>query len=312
MGQSVVSDSLVRGVASVGPDRPISFVPAELVAEQIDDGRPFVAVVRRKDEFLRLLRHPPSGLQWLQVEGLLGDLDAWLQAAHGDTDVALDILLSTPAAEFSALYRLVDVCAVRNVRVSMPALPGFSKAVRLAAALRIPVRLLPGQPTREVLGELGEVLTFYLRDPMIETPVEFFHSVLAFMCGADTGSIWTILEEDPAVFLRPDLDGRSKFPGSSECPSDEKSVTTFVKSRLRRLVEENAECATCSWQGICQGYFKWPDAAYVCSGVKQLFATIQEAAQEMGMELARRNRTDSEEGTREPGYVTPSPAGGGG
>ena len=111
-----------------------------------------------------------------------------LEQGVGDSEVALDVLLADPASEFSDLYRLVDVRAVRPVRVSMPALAGFSKAVRLAAALGLSVRLLPGQPTPEVLNELAETLTFYLRDPMVEAPVEFFHSVLAFMCGAETGS----------------------------------------------------------------------------------------------------------------------------
>ena len=211
-----------------------------------------------------------------------------MQAAHGHSDVALDILLAAPASEFSDLYRLVDVCAVRNVRVSMPASPGFSKAVRLAAALRLPVRLLPGQPTPEALGELGEVLDFYLRDPMVETPVEFFHSVVAFMCGAHTGSLWTILEQDPAIFLHQGPDGRPKIPKLSEYLASEKSVTTFVESRFKNLVEENAECATCPWQRVCEGYFKWPDAAYSCSGVKQLFSSIATAADEMERELATR------------------------
>jgi hypothetical protein len=306
MGQSVVNDSDLSGGALPEPEWPLTFVPAESLEEQ-GNGL-FVAVVRRKEDFLRLLRSPPTGLQWLQVEGLLGDPDAWGQAARGDSDVALDVLLATPAEEFSQLYRLVDVCAVRNVRVSMPALPGFAKAVRLAAALRIPVRLLPGQPNPEVLNELAEVLTFYLRDPMIETPVEFFHSVLAFMCGAETGSIWTILEEDPATFRHLGTDGRSMFAGSFEFLSPEKPASTFVRSRLKSLIEENGECATCSWQGICQGYFKWPDAAYACGGVKQLFSSLQEAATEMGLELARRNRSDSLDGSREPGLMAPSPA----
>jgi hypothetical protein len=308
--QSVVNDSYLRGGGSPESDRPIPFLPAELVEEQ--GGAAFVAVVRRKDEFLRLLQRPPVGLQWLQVEGLLGDPEIWVQAAHGDSDVALDIFLATPAEEFSDLYRLVDVCAVRNVRVSMPASAGFAKAVRLAAALRIPVRLLPGQPTPEVLSELAEVLTFYLHDPMIETPVEFFHSVLAFMCGADTGSLWTILEEDPALFLRQGPDGRPRFPQLSEPPFWERSMTTSVESHFKSLVAENAECSACPWQRICAGYFKWPDPEYVCSGVKQLFSAIQEAAKEMGLELARRNRCQLEDEPLEPVAIASSLIGGGG
>jgi hypothetical protein len=44
------------------------------------------------------------------------------------------------------------VRSVRDVRVSMPAAPGFLRALRLAASLGLPVRLLPGQPSAEALG----------------------------------------------------------------------------------------------------------------------------------------------------------------
>ena len=84
---------------------------------------------------------------------MLADPDAWMEAAQGDSDVPLDVVLSDPASEFSDLYRLVDAYAVRDVRVTMPAAPGLLKAIKLAAALRLPVRVLPGQPTAEALAE---------------------------------------------------------------------------------------------------------------------------------------------------------------
>ena len=301
MGQSMVSDVDIAGCGSLESDRPIPFIPAEWVGEQ--GGRPFVAIVRTRDDLVRWLHSPPVGLQWLQVEGLLADPDAWVQAAHCDSNVALDVFLAVPGLEFSDLYRLVDVCASRDVRVSMHALPGFSKAVRLAAALRLPVRLLPGQPTPEVLRELADTLAFYLRDPMVETPVEFFHSALAFMSGADTGSLWTILEEDPAIFLHLAPDARPILPGLSEFPSRQELGARFVQSHLERLIENNAECAGCPWQRICQGYFKWPDAGYACSGVKQLFSTMEQAAREMGAELERRDRVHSEGEPRKSGLI---------
>src|SRR5262249_14897105 len=149
--------------------------------------------------------------------------------AHGASQVPLDVVLSDPAAEFSDLYRLVDVCAVREVRVSMPAAPGFLKAVKLAAALRLPVRVLPGQPTSEVLAELTEALEFYLHGTMVETPVEFFHSLLAGMCGVDTGSLWLILEEDPAVFQHCDVRGNAELPRSAGIRLVEISPEAFVE-----------------------------------------------------------------------------------
>ena len=250
--------------------------------------RAFAAIVRSREELSRWLRNPAPGLQWLQIEGLLGDSDAWIEAAHGDSGVPLDVVLADPASEFSDLYRLVDVCSVRSVRVTIRVAPGFSKAAKLAAALRLPIRLLPGQPTTEVLAELNELLEIYLHEPMVEAPVEFFHSLLATMSGAEAGSLWSILEEDPAEFRSYDTDGRTLLPRSGVSGSAETSFERFVEHHLESLVDQGAECATCPWQRFCSGYFKWPDPTYSCEGVKRLFSSVKAAADEIGRDLAGR------------------------
>ncbi len=293
MDKPLVGVGSSRGRVLPGPHWPILFVPSDLVSGQRGD--PFVAIVKTREELNRWLSNPLAGLQWLEVHGLLGDADGWLQAAQGTSNVPLDVFLANPALQFSDLYRLVDVCAVRDVRVSMPASPGFLRALKLAVALRLPVRLLPAQPSPDAFTELMEAVTFYLRDPMVETPVEFFHSVLGFMCGADTGSLWTILEEDPAIFLHQSSDERFKSSGVAGSPSPEISLPTFVSTRFKELIAQNAECATCPWQQICQGYFKWPDPAYDCREVKQLFSIIKTAADEMRQELAYRDQAGPSE-----------------
>jgi len=299
MDQPLVNDGY--NSAQLEPDWPILFLPSGSASGH--SGSPFVAIVKSRAELSRWLINPPGGLQWIQVEELLGDQDAWIPAAQSTSNVPLDVVISSPGSQFSDLYRLVDVFAVRDVRVSMPASPGFLKALKVAVALRLPVRLLPGQPSPEVLIELTEAVSFYLRDPMVETPVEFFHSVLAAMCGAGDGSLWMILEEDPALFLHRGVDDGFKLPGRFSSPSSDLSSTTFVETWLRRLLEQNAECVTCPWQQICRGYFKWPDPAYDCGGVKQLFATIETAAHEMRRELVRRDFDDPEEELRNLGSI---------
>jgi hypothetical protein len=264
--------------------RSLKFLPTALAEEQGD--RPFVAVARSRNELCRWLGEPLGGLQWIQIEELLGDPDVWAQAASGASQVPFDVVLSDPASEFSDLYRLVDVRAMHDVRVTMPAAPGFLKAIKLAASLRLPVRIIPGQPSPEMLAELTEALEFYLHAPMVEMPVEFFHSLLATWGRADEGSLWMILEEDPAVFLHYDSEGRPQLPRSSGFRPIEISPEAFVEHHLKNLIDQNAECATCPWQQACRGYFKWPDASYSCEGVKQLFFRIEAAAEEIERDLA--------------------------
>jgi hypothetical protein len=311
MGKPLVNEGSGRVSVPLEPDWPIVFLPSDSASSH--SGSPFVAIVRGRAELNRWLSEPCAGLHWLQVEGLLQDPDAWAPATQSTSTVPLDVIIANPASQFSDLYRLVDTFAVRDVRVSMPASPGFLRALKVAVALGLPVRLLPGQPPTEVLIELIEAINFYLRDPMVETPVEFFHSVLASMCGAGAGSLWMILEEDPALFLHREVDSGFKLRGISRSPSSvildptalvgigseaaPKNLfsTTFVDTWFKRLLEQNAECVTCPWQQVCQGYFKWPDPAYDCGGVKQLFSAIKAAADEMGRELARRDRADQGE-----------------
>jgi len=263
---------------------PISILPSALAETQGD--RPFVAIVRSRQELCRWLNNPLPGLRWLQVEGMLGDTEAWTEAAHSNSNTPLDVILSDPALEFSHLYRLVDAYAAHAIRVTMPAAPGLTKAVRLASALRLPVRVLPGQPSAEALDELNDVLQFYLHEPTVEAPVEFFHSVLATMCNSDAGSLWMILEEDPDAFRHYDAEGRARMPRTSDPDQSEIMSAGFVEDRLSRLIAEGAECATCPWQRPCSGYFKWPDPAYSCEGVKQLFLSIQTAGNEIRQDVA--------------------------
>jgi hypothetical protein len=308
MDQPLVTDE--RDSAPLEPDWPILFLPSDSASRQ--SSSPFVAIVRSSAEFSRWLLNPPASLQWLQVEELLSDQDAWIPAEQGPSNVPLDVFVANPGSQFSDLYRLVDVLAVRDVRVSMPASPGFLRALKVAVALQLPVRLLPGQPSSEILIELIEAVNFYLRDPMVETPVEFFHSVLAFMCGAGDGSLWMILEEDPALFLHGTDGGGFKIRGVSSSTSPDLLSEAFVGAWFKRLLEQDTECTTCPWQQICQGFFKWPDPTYECEGVKQLFSAIEAVANEMGGELARRDSTDLAEDVSKLGPIAttqkPGPA----
>jgi hypothetical protein len=79
------------------------------------------------------------------------------------------------------------------------------------------------------------LLNFYLHEPTVVALVEFFHSLLATMCGADTGSQWTIMEEDPGTFLHYDAQGRSELPCSDGLRSAGISPEAFVNEALTAI-----------------------------------------------------------------------------
>lgn len=202
----------------------------------------FVPVNSRAD-FERLLDGEAEGLR---VEGLLEDAEVWARAAQGSRGMPLDVVLTSPSREFSLLYRLADVRLVRPVGVTLMAAPGLLKALRMAASLQLPVRILPGQPDASVLAELRQALEFYLHDTRVEAPVEFFHSMLASFSGFDQGTLWDMLEEPPQ-------------PG-------------------------RAECEGCRYRNLCASYFKYPSPEYDCTGVIELFGQLESVAEEMSRE----------------------------
>jgi hypothetical protein len=240
---------------------------------------PFVVVVRDPQQMARWLRDRSPALQWIQVEGVLKDDEVWRLAAEDPGEVPLDVILTDPGRAFAELYRLVDVRSARDVRVSMPARPGFLKAVRLAASLGLPVRLLPQQPTADALAELQEALTFYLRNPLVEAPIEFFHSALAWLRGAPTGSLWRVLEEDPTIYRREAISTAWSAPQPSDLTID--PTQDFGPLFLERLTHHGGECASCRWRDFCAGHFKWPAPEYSCTGVKLLFSNLLAAVKEI-------------------------------
>lgn len=263
MGQPPVSESLPEHPVLETSRPPIRYLSAELAGSCFDDS--YVVIVRTAAEFSHWLLHPQPGAVLLQVEGLIGDPQGWALAAQGTLPIPLDVVLEDPAMEFSSLYRLVDVRNSRPVRVTIPARPGFMKALRLAVSLGIPVRLLPGQPDAALLSELGEAADFYLRDSMVDVPVEFFHSVLGVFFESETGTLWDFLEQ---------------------VPDPDASSDDLVATHLAKIVAIGGECVSCRWQPVCAGYFKYPESAYDCAGVKQLFISLDAAAVEIKRDLA--------------------------
>ena len=261
-------------------DHPLDFLPAEIPGPI--EGNAFVSIVRSREQLEAGLANSSPELQWLQVEDLLDDEESWRIAARGSSDVPLDVIIDDPATQFSQIYQLTDVFAAREVRVSIPIKPGFLKALRIAVSLRLSVRLLPGQPDLESVKELEQALQFYLHDPMVETRIEPFHSVLAGLTGEESGSLWRILEQDPAVFLHRNSAGDPVLPFNDQIAIHEQVETQFSK-----LIESGAECATCPWSEGCRGYFKHPAPDYGCQGVKRIFGVLEVAAAEIQEDLSR-------------------------
>ncbi len=227
------------------------------------------------------------------VPGLLGpevsERIAFLQVLSAALDLTpltdwgpglpLDLVLLDPVAELPWIYRAVPLLDRHPVRVTVPLVPGLARAVRLALALGFPVRLAGYQPGPAALAEAAQALGGYLHNPAVAQPLEPFHGLLGALvhdAGPGPGPettvrLWELMECDPAQVRVLDESG-APVPGVA--PDD---LAEFRAG----LLASGAECAGCPWLASCEGYFKWPQPDYDCTGVKGLFAGLAEAAAEL-------------------------------
>lgn len=256
---------------------PVTSVPAATAAAS--DAPLLVVRVTSAADVPCLAAIPAGRIVWVETTMDLAEGIA-LQG------LPLDVLLSDPASQASSLYRLARQRTAAPIRVTIPALPGLGRAGSGAIALRFPVRLLPDRPSAEALAEMELLLDRYLHDANAGAPVEFFHTALARLLHGAPGTLWEVLERDPAWFPRVASEGEA--PGAHP-PADNR----FVAGHLARLDEAGAECATCPVHDWCAGYFKWPDPTYSCDGVRRLMDAFAAAVSALRRDLAEVERLGS-------------------
>jgi hypothetical protein len=239
----------------------------------------------------RLSAQDLDHLAYVQLCALPRDAHCLIHWAQG---LPIELLLEHPAADFARLYQYAKLGDNHPVRVTLPVVPGFENAVRLALSLQFAVRLQIGQPGPRLSGALAELLDDYLRKPSIAQPIEPFHSLLFGRCHREPISLWAIQEEDPALVCYVDDQGVEHMPGkladADVGPTDSAGSAYVLGHWVERwgegLLADAAECAECAFFACCRGYFKWPRRDYDCRGVKALFETLWQAADELRADLA--------------------------
>jgi hypothetical protein len=231
----------------------------------------------------RLAAHDLENIAYLQVLGAGGNLDDLLR---WEQPVAVDLVVENPEADLPLLYRFSPLLVDRPVRVSVPVAPGFGKVVTLALSLNFAVKLEPSQPSPGLIVELLQVAERYLHQSTVSQPVEFLHSMFLAFYHEEPVSLWAVQEEDPSrdrFVTDQGVEIISKRLAGVDLKHD---LTTFITGFTEELLEEKRECRDCRFFEVCLGYFKWPRKEYRCDGVKTLFQTLWEAAEELKADLS--------------------------
>jgi hypothetical protein len=225
----------------------------------------------------------PENLYCLQLLSLDGDIGALMP---GEASVHLDLVMSSPSSDYPQLYDLAPLNTKHPVRVTSPVVPGFTKAVKLASSLNFVVKLEVTQPDPNLVQEMSEVLAYYLHQSTVSQPIEFFHSLLTAFIEKEPLNLWTIQEEDPALFRY--ITGRGEETISPRFADADvgQDPFSFFETFITELLVEKGECTTCEFLKTCYGYFKWPRKDYACEGFKALLKTVKKTADELKQDLA--------------------------
>jgi len=235
-----------------------------------------------------------SHLPWRLVQGLAQtDLAnvSFIQLLSLDTDVnelthwgaalPVDVVMVDPTSEFPLLYKYSKLLDNHPVRISIPLVPGLSKAVKQAIALNFAVKLEGRQPQRAVVEELLQVLELYLHRASVSQPIEYFHGLFLSFFNHLPTTLWEIQEEDPAAVRYVTDDGEEtispRFVGSDGIGR----LDDFILRYQEKLLSEKGECHGCEFFDRCGSYFKWPNPDYSCTDVKMLLGKVKEAADEL-------------------------------
>ena len=222
------------------------------------------------------------GLRLLSLAADSEPLNAWMPG------LPIDLVVADPSTEFPLLYRHAELPDHHPVRVIVPVRPGFAKAIKVAVSLHFAVWLEPGQPEPALIEELIEVMAFYLRQPTVAQPVEFFHSALLGFYHDDPAPLWVVLDADPQYLRHVADDGAESLPGRLAGVEVAVAADADLGEWIARVLATADECRTCEFLTGCGGYFKWPRRDYNCTGVKRLFGLLRDAAAELRGDLDSR------------------------
>ena len=227
-----------------------------------------------------LAAEPNDEIVLLQLLDISAEIDVLATSGYG---IPVEIVLSDPQTEAAKLYRVMKLQRTHPVRIVIPVVAGFSKAVKVATALHLPIKLEGTQPEPAVIAELSETLDYFLHNKDVSQPIDYLSGLLLAQLHKMPITLWDIQEEDPGS-VRYITDENKEVIARAPYIND--AVDSFRLALTERVLSPGAECASCLYFPECAGYFKWPNADFSCDGIKLVFDKLHSAAHELQDDLA--------------------------
>jgi hypothetical protein len=257
-------------------------IPASMVAAY--RGRNLIVRSRDPAELIEYVSTEDlPGISYLQILALGADVHPLVH--WGDT-IPVDLVVQDQDDDLPKLYRWSPLLANHPVRVTIPVVPGFSKAVKLSVSLNFAVKLKVSLTGPAPAGEMLRVLDAYLHQTTITQPIEYFHSVFLSFYRKEPVRLWAIQEEDPAYVRYIGDDGEETISRRCEEYRRDGDMSSFVPKLKKELLAEGGPCSGCEFFEPCAGYFRFLRRNYVCESEKAVFKTLKGAAEDLRGDVA--------------------------
>jgi len=193
--------------------------------------------------------------------------------------------------------------SLRRVRAAFLVTPGpdVVRMLNFLTSLGFRVRFeISRSPTEQ--GHYQRALEYYLHNPVLQVPVEPFHSLLVAMCGRTNQTLWDIQRERPgadffvddegSVSLAPRWLTAGKTYGTLNDPWRVLATSPVYTDLLlveERMHRETSECTSCRHVDRCLGFLRAVDPSWPCEPWQDILDRLDHQVRAAGRLLRSRS-----------------------
>jgi hypothetical protein len=216
--------------------------------------------------------------------------------------VGFPLVLRLKPLQASLLYTSTWLCDRFPIAVTMAIDSGLLNAVKIVTSAQAHVAV-DLDDVRDP-GELMAVLDYYLHEPHLSVPIEFFHTLFSACVQNEPFSLADMYAEEPDRFLYLDDSGRltasarfaaaGKFFGELAdglMVGQESPLLQEIRNRKKNLFLSGSACASCEVFDVCCGYLRFVTTEFDCIPFVEVMQEIKVRAREMAEDIRRAKET---------------------
>jgi hypothetical protein len=208
------------------------------------------------------------------------------------------LILRLDPGQAALLYTHTWLCDRFPIAVNMTVDSGLLNGVKIVTSAQAHVAL-DLDDVRDP-SELMAVLNYYLHEPHLSVPVEFFHTLFSSFVQGEPISLAEMYWEDPERLLYVDDAGRvaasARFAAAGKFfgeladglkVNEDSPLLQEIRNRKKNLFLSRSMCASCEVFELCSGYLRFVVSEFDCDPFIEVMQEIKVRAAEMAEDIRR-------------------------